>query len=57
MEHVLRRNGESGMRRLAEVAAMVESNIVIVAGNDFFVWRDNQADAYVHSKRADPNGG
>ena len=55
LENMLRRNDVSRMRRLANVSAMVESNIVIVAGDDLLIWRDNEVDAYGYVKRADPD--
>ncbi len=57
MEDMLRRSDVSGMRRLADIGAMAESYIVIVAGDDLLIWRDNEADVYGDVKRADPDGG
>jgi hypothetical protein len=57
LEGVLRRNHVSRMGRFAEVAAMVKRHIVIVAGDDFLIRRNNEMDAYGYVKRADPDRG
>ena len=57
LENMLRRNDISRMRRLANVSAMVESYIVVVARDDLLIWRDNQVGAYGYVKRADPDWG
>ena len=56
MEDMLGRDEVSGMGRLADVTAVMERNVVIIAGDDALIWRHDQFDAGGYVKRADPEG-